>query len=219
MTEKETVNNGAYDNSLSIIYDWLKKRLGTYPPNVKRSSEDSSKLRDKFIEQTIERIAGELGVIPQNRLLVTVRRSFRKSQKYLRPVYSYPNEELRKYLEDPKNQAPFSFPGPVSNVFAGLTKVYPEEILTNSNVFGALHKISINGSDSSPTIDKSIDPQKAFAPRIDNFWNELRSKDDFPKLRDLANNDKPTYCFFSGRNKSQNYGENQSVELDHIIAI
>jgi V8-like Glu-specific endopeptidase len=201
-SKKRRFSAGESDNSLEIINKWLEDRLGKKGGD----QQDTAELRSDFIAGVMAQIREALGI--DRSLVVTVRTAFRKTQEYLRPVYTDP-PRLAGYYEVPSNQSPFSFAvdAELGLPFGKLECVHEEN--AEAGMFSALHKVR---SFDSERTDASNDPKQAFAPRIDKFWTELNRK-----LPDLDSHGQ-ICCFFAGRNKDGlNLGER--VELQDLIAL
>lgn len=217
MSQEKISRNNSGDNSLYKIYNWLQERLDTGEAS---KGKDTAKLQKEFIQDKINKIAAVFGKEEDGCELVTVRSAFCKSQEYLRPVYSVPGS-LKKYLGVPELQNPFSYEF-VSNEyngrkfplpFTGLHAMSPDHLTTPPPIFGALHIVK-------PFTKESGNPDDAFAPRIDKFWEGWNSSiEHVENKKEESSSEKILYCYFAGRNKKQNGVTAQRVELEHIVAI
>jgi len=173
MEGKDITRNGASDNSLVKIDEWVKKRLKG------EAYEPPSMLLKGFVQDKIDLMVNSLRLPKDenNILFVTVRKSFRNSQKYLRPVYTVP-EEFRDYVVHPDRQAPFAFDLEIEEVFADLEISIPKQDNEgNLEDFGSLHAVDV--SHKFPKDGESKNPDTIpFAPRIDGFWSRLTDEED-----------------------------------------
>ena len=208
-------------DGLELINHWVRERFDPADskertPEVRRDvsepkdRRDVSELKDKFVVAKLRELSYLLGVSEFD--VITVRSSFRKESRYLRPVYSQPTE-LGDALCKPEFQCPFVFKVTRrTSPFKGLAGVYPNNCHEASSTFTALHRIEESatlGADASTN---------SFRDRINDFWKKLlqRREAAFARIRSRKGQNS-MYCFFAGRNKPDL--AKHDLNLKHIVAV
>lgn len=201
-------------DDLELINKWLRRRFDLSDPDLRvadsESRRDVTKLKDAFVNQKVHDLLRLFGI--SEPLTITVRSSFRANSLYLRPVFSKPLS-LSKILLNPEIQRPFEYTVRRGrSPFDRLLGVFPEQFQDAPRTFAALHKI--NSSDPATAVSGT----NCFTHRINAFWKLLTKPEgtNQPWIKSPWPN-KPTYCLFAGRNKS-NLGRHE-LKLQHIAAV
>ena len=202
-------HNTTQDDYIADINTWLRERVNN------KTTLNPAIIRYRYIEKKIYEICEELDVTKTSVKLVTLRSSFCKEQKYLRPIYSKP-DALRGYFVDPERQIPFSFSGNFKNIFAKVETTFDIKKNILPEVFAAYYALNPNYLCKKDGC--SIQPPNSFATRIDTFWKgmEFEKDEKYSELKKIAKNINMN-CIFAGLNKNKNVSK--LVELEHIVAI
>ena len=208
---------------LKKINDWIQLRLSldTGLRDPKHKDIDTKQLLREFVQGKIIAIKSTLG--SKKCCLVTVRSEFRKTQEYLRPDYSFP-EQLSQLLDQPEFQKPFAFQyNPIGDApFSSDLLVNPAATELLPETFVALHKVA-KFEPQDPREERS-DTLRFFEARINSFWNQLSDCDEEavtaayidPESVSEEYEGAQLYCIFAAQNTAQSPME---LVPKHIAAV
>lgn len=204
---------------LVSINDWIQARLeskGNHSdPEI--SIKETKELLRKFIRGKIVALKDHLGRDRITCQAVTVRTSFRETQEYLRPDYSFPRK-LSELLVEPAFQRPFSFDfcPEADQPFSNCMLVEPHIKADLPKTFAALHRVR---GDLEQEDSQNRNANLYFSARINSFWEQL-AHSEIKEVRDRyikpGSPDSEVFCIFAAQNS--NTSENV-VKPRHIVAI